>query len=280
MKFDIFISDNTKKHLSNALNSNSHAFVVETQPGNQFTQSNAYIEHTVGVKPGTSIIIEPKDKSISIDQIRALRLQFSLRNSNNQTRLIFINKGQILTHEAQNALLKILEEPPLGTKFIINTDSSNALLPTVLSRSVLIVHSKPEYESVSDYFIAKGHKIPEIKSALAISDGWPELAEIILDKESSELLDELNYAKSLLNASLTQKLRDIDTLTKNKQRIPLLLFALERLAKSANTAHILSKGAVSERWSKILDATYQAQDLSKNNVNSRLMLTGLMLKIS
>jgi DNA polymerase III delta prime subunit len=39
-----------------------------------------------------------------------------------------------ITHEAQNALLKVLEEPPLGTYIFINMESLGGLLPTFLSR--------------------------------------------------------------------------------------------------------------------------------------------------
>ena len=280
MKHDVFISENTKRTLGNILSGNAHSIVVEFQPGSIYDYSNAFIENALGVKPAVSIKVEPKDKSISIEQIRALRMQFSLRNPGDATRLIFINKGHLLTHEAQNALLKILEEPPMGTKFIINTNSSLALLPTVMSRSAHIIHSKPKLTEVQDYFIAKGHPITDVKSALAISDGWPDLAQSILAKESTELMDELNYAKNLLNASLTEKLRDVDTLSKNKQRIPLLLFALERIAKSANTSSIITKGTVNSRWSKILEVVVCSQNAYNNNVNSRLLLTNLMLKLS
>jgi len=279
MSYDIFISENTKTNIKNTLESASHSIVIESPKGSTYRHLSAFIEKLTNVIPETSTIISADKKSIGIDQIKSLRLQFALKNTVNETRLVFINDSQLLTHEAQNALLKTLEEPPKGTVFILHTTSSDELLPTVRSRSALIKATKPNIKLIADYFQSRGFKTDEIKSALAISDGWPELAESILNNDSTSFMDELAYAKELLQYPLTKKLREVDTITKDKNRIPLLLFALERIAVTANKAQILSKGVSNERWINIMETVAYSQELFDSNVNSRLLLTNLMIKL-
>lgn len=279
MKYEVFLSDNTKKRIKTALSGDIHALIIESPLSGQFAQINAYVEHICNVTPGVSIVIEPKDKSIGIDDVKSLRLQFSLRNTSGEKRLIFINMAHTMTHEAQNALLKILEEPPEGTVFIINTAGLDQLLSTVLSRGAPIIAEKPNQDDLNNYFVNKGYKQGEISQALAISNGWPELAENILFDESTDFMNELNFAKQLLQSSLVKKLKEVEALSKQKQRIPLLLFALERLSHAANASHIRSKAQVNEKWLDIMQAVERAQLLYKHNVNNRLLLTELMTKI-
>jgi DNA polymerase III delta prime subunit len=62
-----------------------------------------------------------------------------------ETKVSFIVVGSI-THEAQNALLKVLEEPPLGTYIFINLESLGGLLPTFLSRVRILKLSKMPFD--------------------------------------------------------------------------------------------------------------------------------------
>ena len=61
---------------------------------------------------------------------------------------IFVVSFNFITREAQNALLKVLEEPTTGTRVFILTPSSNIFLDTVLSR-VSILRSKKNTETIS-----------------------------------------------------------------------------------------------------------------------------------
>ena len=279
MTSNIYIPSNTSLLLQKALENKIHAIIIESAPGGNYRHLNSFIEHVTNVLPNTSVVVEPEGKSIGIDQIKRLRAQFSLKNANNETRIAFINDAHTMTQEAQNALLKILEEPPTGTIFIINTESLSSLLLTVISRCASIVMSKPDKDTMKDYFISKGHQKAAVDSAITISDGWPNLAESILLNESTPFMDELTFAKQLLQYNLTQKLREVDVLSKNKHRIPLLLFALERVSKAANTSQVKLKGSVGQRWLGIMEVVAYSEELLSNNVNTRLVLTNLMMKI-
>jgi|GEM_PF-1255334 len=70
--------------------------------------------------------------SILIAQIHELTRSLSLTSST--PRIVWLEEAQTMTIPSQNALLKILEEPPSRTRFLLTAPSKNALLPTILSR--------------------------------------------------------------------------------------------------------------------------------------------------
>lgn len=65
-----------------------------------------------------------------------------------------------MTHEAQNALLKVLEEPPLGTYIFINLENLGGLLPTLISRVRIINLSESDAKKIpaSEKFLRGGIK--------------------------------------------------------------------------------------------------------------------------
>ncbi len=77
----------------------------------------------------------PSPKSrINIAQTRALQAHLSFSEVNNRPRIIIIPFIETMPHEAANALLKTLEEPPANTYFLISSQDRAGLLPTILSR--------------------------------------------------------------------------------------------------------------------------------------------------
>jgi len=72
--------------------------------------------------------------AISIDQIREVQKEASLKPYEGNYRVFIIDGAEQLTEEAANALLKILEEPPEEVVFILLTSDSGALIPTIISR--------------------------------------------------------------------------------------------------------------------------------------------------
>lgn len=75
-------------------------------------------------------------KTISVNQVREVISQAALIPSEAKKRIFIIRNGQTLTPQAQNALLKIFEEPPKDVIFLMLTTDKRLLLPTILSRAV------------------------------------------------------------------------------------------------------------------------------------------------
>ena len=85
------------------------------------------------------VAVAPDDKaSIKIDVIRDVLARTWYRPFEGRRRVVSIREAETLEPQAQNALLKSLEEPPPATVFIMTTSVPGALLPTVLSRSMTV----------------------------------------------------------------------------------------------------------------------------------------------
>lgn len=81
------------------------------------------------------------DKAIGIADIRGLSKQIFLKPIKGEQKMIVLEAIYGITIDAQNAFLKVLEEPPLSTTIVI-VANSNLFLPTILSRCVLIELNK------------------------------------------------------------------------------------------------------------------------------------------
>lgn len=78
----------------------------------------------------------PDSRAIYVDQIRALREDAVIMPNEAQTKVYIINYAGSMNVSAQNAILKLLEEPPDSANFILVADNPSELLPTVRSRCV------------------------------------------------------------------------------------------------------------------------------------------------
>jgi DNA polymerase-3 subunit delta' len=79
-------------------------------------------------------LIEADRGSLKIDQIREMQRTLALRPVEGLRRVIVLRRFQEATGQAMDALLKTLEEPPPYVLLLLTADTTEALLPTVLSR--------------------------------------------------------------------------------------------------------------------------------------------------
>lgn len=80
------------------------------------------------------ILLEAGENSIGIEEVRNLQEKLSLKPFAEKEKIAVIKEAQNLTTEAQNALLKTLEEPNKTTKIYLTAPDSYWLLPTIVSR--------------------------------------------------------------------------------------------------------------------------------------------------
>lgn len=102
--------------------------------------------------------LEDKKKNISVSQIRTLKTEAYIKPHQAKKRVFIIDFADTLNEQSQNALLKVLEEPPVSTMFILIAKNKASLLSTVISRCVVLTLSAPErnecisyIKSVSDF---------------------------------------------------------------------------------------------------------------------------------
>jgi DNA polymerase-3 subunit delta' len=95
--------------------------------------------------------------SIGISEIREINKNVFLKPIESKFKVYIIKNSEKLTEQAQNALLKILEEPPKNTVFILLCMNSRLLLPTVLSR--LVVKNLSEMQKSQKIAISAANKL-------------------------------------------------------------------------------------------------------------------------
>src|SRR3990167_5471409 len=108
--------------------------------------------------------VSPLKQSISIDEVRSLKKHIFQKPVHLPSKIIIFKEAHKLTTQAQNALLKILEEPPANVIIILEAQNKENLLPTVRSRLVLI-EAKKEYEA-KEANIYLTQTLPELLSTL------------------------------------------------------------------------------------------------------------------
>ncbi|BED92645.1 MAG: DNA polymerase III subunit delta' [Candidatus Paraimprobicoccus trichonymphae] len=98
------------------------------------------------IHPDFCLISSNKSKTLGIDIIREIKTQMAVLPSECSYRFFVITDGNLLTIQAQNALLKILEEPIKNNFLVILCKNSNFLLRTIISRvQVFSIKSKEKF---------------------------------------------------------------------------------------------------------------------------------------
>ena len=95
-----------------------------------------------GVHPDLIVADDPSSKTVTVDFVRGIRSDLFIRPNEGEKKIYLFPRAQDIRLEGQNALLKVLEEPPAYGVFLLLTDNPDKLLPTIRSRCVEL-HMKP-----------------------------------------------------------------------------------------------------------------------------------------
>ena len=181
-----------KELLSRSIESSrlSHAYIFEGDSGmGKKTLAYAFARQLVcenksacGVCPGCrlaqssnhpdiiTVLPEEGKQTISVDIIRNLYETVMIKPFSADKKIIIIPNAEKLGIQAQNALLKMLEEPPLYIIFILLTSNSNFFLETILSRCIKLSFAPYTEKELRSVLSGKGFSdIPEV--ALSFADG-------------------------------------------------------------------------------------------------------------
>lgn len=220
------------------------------------------------LKPPDFTLITPEEgsASIGIDKIRELKMATQLKSVLNKNKVVFIPKAQNLTVEAQNAFLKILEEPPKDCLFILTAPHSLSVLPTIASRCA-IIKLPAAIDLLEDPLILK-EIASEFIDLLKSSEG-PRLDWVVKNLERvgdrEEILPILNIWLASLRDLLMIKL-GLDKIIINKK----LLKILTNLAHKISTSQCLLAITKIQKTKLLIETT---------NVDKRLALEVLLLNL-
>lgn len=115
------------------------------------------------------------DGSIKIDDLRAIRLELYKQSYSGNNRVIVITNAHMMNDSAINAMLKMLEEPPENTYFLL-TGYEHRILPTVRSRCHIVRLGEEGRERIISELRSSGATQQEAVKYADISDGNAEKA--------------------------------------------------------------------------------------------------------
>ncbi|MGN0779973.1 MAG: DNA polymerase III subunit delta' [Aristaeellaceae bacterium] len=252
----------------------------------------------VTVQPGVPIHpkVEKGLKSIPVDEIRMVNELAGQHTFTGGRRVFIIQRADRMVPQAQNALLKTLEEPLADTVFLLTSDAPELLLTTIVSRCrVLKLHPWPD-DVILNILKAHGVEDSRAREALHVSGGsigqalavaadesyWQRRLEVMRDffalesrsdilRVSSAWKDRKDAAEELLN-DIEDMLRSL-LLVRLGQREPSLLTdypqAWQRMAREGDLA----------AFSALLDAVRQARQLRANQVTWQAVVERLLLRL-
>lgn len=227
------------------------------------------------------ICINPEASVITIDEIRELQQFLKLRVPTHKhskiQRIVTIIQAERMRTEAQNALLKTLEEPPSGTMILLTSDHPEKLLPTISSRTQTI-HILPVAEEQAQKYFA-GIPPTDFKRAYALSGGQAGLLYALLHNQDHPLITQVELAKNLLAKTPAERLVQVDVLSKDKFAVQQLLDAFLRLTHAGLRAAATKQAANVRAWNQRHQTVLDSIEYLQKNANAKLVLDNLFLNI-
>lgn len=144
-----------------------------------------------------------KPASIGVDDVRTQLVEdIQIKPYNGKYKVYIIDEAEKLTPQAQNAILKTIEEPPAYGVIIFLTNNDEIFLPTIISRCIVLNFRPLRDNAITEYLI-KEYKIPEYEAKMcaAYSQGRiGKAVNLVNSGDFSKIKDEaVNLVKNVYN---------------------------------------------------------------------------------
>lgn len=221
------------------------------------------------------VSLKEEKRNISIEQTRRLKKFISLSSVELNRKLVLIKDAHLMSKEASNSILKILEEPKTDTIIILLTSRSASLPKTITSRSVVLKFQPLNKKEMKKLAQERGFKV--VEEDLSWLAGRSELMILYNKNPENKLVEEskknFNLFFKILDASLTQKFNLIQEILKEE--------SLEEILESwllASRLKMLENSDRADFYKNLIKKIKETREiLSFTNVNKRLWLENLFL---
>lgn len=321
---DIIGQEQIKNHLQNALSTGkiSHAYIIngERFSGKEFiakTFAMALQCETGGLEPCQEChsckqalsgnqpdiirVTHEKPGSIGVDDIRSqINGDIAIKPYSSRYKIYIMNEAEKMTVQAQNALLKTLEEPPAYAVILLLTTNVNSLLQTILSRCV-VLNMKPVSDELVKNFLMSQMQVPDYKAevCVAFARGNIGKAKLLAVSEDFEKVKEeaLSLLKYVHEMDITEMIAAIKNISEYKLDVgdyldimsiwyrDVLLFKATNDANSlvfkeeiGNIRKVTGRTSY-EGIESVLHALSRAKSRLDANVNFELTMELLLLEI-
>ena len=229
---DIIGQDQMKEHLMGAIQHGkvSHAYLIngERSSGKEFIakvfakalqceeggiepcgKCHSCKQAESGNQPDIIFVTHEKPNSFGVEDIRTqINQDIMIKPYSSKYKIYIMNEAEKMTVQAQNALLKTLEEPPAYAVIILLTTNVEAMLPTILSRLV-VLNMKPVGDQLVKDYLMKEVKVPNYKADICVAFARGNLGKAKLLAASEEFDKVKEEAVALLKNIRNMEIQDV-----------------------------------------------------------------------
>lgn len=321
---DIIGQEQMKEHFRNALTAKkiSHAYIIngEKSSGKEFIakifamalqcekgeanpcqECHSCKQALSGNQPDIIRVTHEKPNTISVDDIRGqINNDVAIKPYSSPYKVYIVNEAEKMTVQAQNAILKTLEEPPEYAVILLLTTNVNSLLPTILSRCV-VLNMKPVADALVKKYLMEQMQVPDYKAevCVAFARGNIGKAKMLASSEDfenvkSEALSLLKYIQDMelyeMIAAI-KKINDYKLEVNDYLDIMAIWYRDVLLFKATNdvnhlvfreeiqTLRKIARRSSYEGIESVIGALQKAKNRLNANVNFELTMELLMLEI-
>lgn len=232
---DIVGQEHIKEHLLNAIKNNKvgHAYIVsgERNCGKEFMakifaqrllcenpkgeepccECHSCIQAMSKNNPDIIFISHEKPGVISVEDIREqINNTVDIMPYSGSRKIYIMDEGELMTVQAQNALLKTLEEPPEYVVIMILTNNVDVFLPTIMSRCVCLSY-KPVKDELIKNFLMETMQVPDYKAQICVAFARGNVGKARLLAKSEEFDKVKDEALALLKNLDSMEINEIVT---------------------------------------------------------------------
>ncbi|MBQ9989936.1 MAG: DNA polymerase III subunit delta' [Lachnospiraceae bacterium] len=237
---DIIGQEQIREHLQNAISMDkvSHAYIIHGELGAGKEFISKIFAMTLQCEKGKTEpceecrsckqtesrnhpdiiwVTHEKPNSIGVEDIRGqVNNDMVIKPYYGPKKIYIINEAEKMTPQAQNALLKTLEEPPAYGVILLLTTNVDALLPTIVSRSI-VLHMRPARDRDIEAYLMKNLQVPDYKARIcaAFARGNMGKAKHLAESEEFEHIKEeavslLKYIRDMEIAEIVTAIKKIN----------------------------------------------------------------------
>lgn len=230
-------------------------------------------------------------KSFHVDTVREIINDICMPPNEAEYKIYILGNAHFMNESAQNAILKVLEEPPSYAVFILTVENRSMLLETVLSRSVVLSLSGVSAKLGAEYITSEN---PEIDYNTAFETITALRGNIGKAKESivgGKMQETINLVNNICNAIMADSeyelLKCVSVFSKDRNELANALSMLKMIFRDAlvgkETGEILSGQAdivkalslkyTSAKLLSLFNSADELIEMTKKNANNALLVT-------
>ncbi len=201
---------------------------------------------------------EGKTEALKVDAIRQIRQSAFVYPNDGERRVFILHNMQYANEQAQNALLKILEEPPEYVRFVLTVPVASSLLTTIISRAAVYSLGQQLSDSLNQKNGSACQKAAAVAAALVSPNEFDLMRQTgDFEKDAELLILTLAQLRLIFRDALARKQSSAATL----------------LSGADESAYLLAKSCTTAQLVKLMEAVAQLEQAAAQNANKSLLIT-------